>query len=119
MLGGTRLQQIHRGGGHTPGDTMVWLPDSKVVFADDIVYVDRLLAVIPVSHSGRWLEAFAAIEALAPRVIVPAHGHASDLATARQQTRDFRVAKRAHAHRAVEQSSSRAGAGPEHGGERI
>ena len=45
----------HRGGAHTPGDLMVWLPQQRVVFSGDIVYVDRMLGVIPVSHTGRWL----------------------------------------------------------------
>jgi glyoxylase-like metal-dependent hydrolase (beta-lactamase superfamily II) len=102
LLGGTRLTLVHRGGGHTPGDIMVWLPDSGVLFAGDIVYVDRLLAVIPVSHTGRWLEAFAALEALAPRVIVPGHGRVTDLSVAREQTRDYLAALRAHARRAVD-----------------
>ena len=103
VLGGTRMTLIHRGGGHTPGDTMVWLPEAKVLFAGDIVYADRLLAVIPVSHSGRWLEAFSALEALAPQVIVPGHGRVTDVATAREQTRDYLTALRTHAREAVDQ----------------
>ena len=36
-LGGTVFEFRHRGGGHTPGDMMVWLPQSQVAFAGDIV----------------------------------------------------------------------------------
>jgi glyoxylase-like metal-dependent hydrolase (beta-lactamase superfamily II) len=50
-LGGTVFELRHRGGGHTPGDMMVWLPQAQVAFAGDIVYVDRLLAVLPVSST--------------------------------------------------------------------
>jgi len=32
-------------------DTMVWLPEKNVLFAGDIVYVDRLLAIIAVSNT--------------------------------------------------------------------
>jgi glyoxylase-like metal-dependent hydrolase (beta-lactamase superfamily II) len=96
-LGGTVFELRHRGGGHTPGDMMVWLPRSKVLFAGDIVYVDRLLAVIPVSNTRSWLAAFAVIEALAPTRIVPGHGRVADLATARAQTKDWTPARlRAH-----------------------
>jgi glyoxylase-like metal-dependent hydrolase (beta-lactamase superfamily II) len=53
---------------------MVWLPQAQVAFAGDIVYVDRLLAVLPVSSTRAWLDAFAALEQLAPKRIVPGHG---------------------------------------------
>ncbi len=63
-LGGVTVEVKHRGGAHTPGDLMVWLPQQRVVFSGDIVYVDRMLGVIPVSHTGHWLASFAALEAL-------------------------------------------------------
>jgi glyoxylase-like metal-dependent hydrolase (beta-lactamase superfamily II) len=104
-LGGTVFEFRHRGGGHTPGDMIVWLPQAQVAFAGDIVYVDRLLAVIPVSSTRAWLDAFAALEQLAPRRIVPGHGRVTDLATARAQTRAYLEALRAHMKRAVEQGT--------------
>ena len=102
-LGGTVLELRHRGGGHTPGDMMVWLPQAQVVFTGDIVYVDRLLAVLPVSSTRAWLEACAALEQLAPKRIVPGHGRVTELAKARAQTRAYLEALRAHMKRAVEQ----------------
>ena len=104
-LGGTVFELRHRGGGHTPGDLMVWLPHAQVVFAGDIVYVDRLLAVLPVSSTKAWLDAFTALEQLAPRDIVPGHGRVTDLAKARAQTRAYLRALRAHMKRAVEQGT--------------
>lgn len=102
-LGGTVFELRHRGGGHTPGDMMVWLPQSRLLFAGDIVYVDRLLAVIPVSNTKSWLAAFAVIEALAPTKIVPGHGRVTDLAAARAQTRDYLAALRERMKRAVDE----------------
>ncbi|EHR70973.1 Zn-dependent hydrolase, glyoxylase [Burkholderiales bacterium JOSHI_001] len=102
-LGGTVFEFRHRGGGHTPGDMLVWLPQAQVAFAGDIVYVDRLLAVLPVSSTRAWLDAFAALEQLAPPRIVPGHGRVTDLAAARSQTRAYLAALRAHMARAVEQ----------------
>ncbi|MCZ7564247.1 MAG: MBL fold metallo-hydrolase [Burkholderiales bacterium] len=102
-LGGTVFEFRHRGGGHTPGDMMVWLPQAHVAFAGDIVYVDRLLAVLPVSSTRAWLDAFAALEQWAPKRIVPGHGGVTDLAAARSQTRAYLVALRAHMKRAVEE----------------
>jgi glyoxylase-like metal-dependent hydrolase (beta-lactamase superfamily II) len=101
-LGGTAFELFHRGGGHTPGDMLVWLPGSGVLFTGDIVYVDRLLAVIPVSDTKRWLEAFGVVEQLGARKIVPGHGGLADLATARAHTRDYLLALRAHMKRATD-----------------
>jgi glyoxylase-like metal-dependent hydrolase (beta-lactamase superfamily II) len=101
-LGGTVFELRHRGGGHTPGDMMVWLPEKNVLFAGDIVFVDRLLAVIPVSNTQYWLDTFRAIQALRPRVIVPGHGNVTDEATARAQTRGYLEALRAHMKHAVD-----------------
>lgn len=100
-LGGVVFELRHRGGGHTPGDMMVWLPQSQVLFTGDIVYVQRLLGVLPVSHTRRWLEAFALIEPLAPARIVPGHGRVTDLPTAQAHTRDYLNALRAHMAQAV------------------
>ncbi len=101
-LGGTAIEVKHRQGAHTPGDVMVWLPQQRVVFSGDIVYVDRMLGVIPVSHTGRWLDSFAALEALKPARIVPGHGEVCDLPQAQAQTRDYLQALRTHMKQAVE-----------------
>jgi glyoxylase-like metal-dependent hydrolase (beta-lactamase superfamily II) len=101
-LGGVVLELKHRGGAHTPGDMMVWLPDRGVLFSGDVVYVDRMLGVLPVSNTRRWLENFALIEALNPNVIVPGHGRVTDLATARADTQAYLEALRAHMKKAVD-----------------
>ena len=81
---------------------MVWLPQKNVLFAGDVVYVDRLLGVIPVSNTRNWLETFAVIEALEPKLIVPGHGDVTDVATARADTKAYLLALRAHMKRAVD-----------------
>jgi glyoxylase-like metal-dependent hydrolase (beta-lactamase superfamily II) len=101
-LGGMSIEVKHRGGAHTPGDLLVWLPQQKVVFSGDIVYVDRMLGVIPVSHTGRWLASFAALEALQPARVVPGHGEVCELPKAQAQTRDYLQALRTHMKQAVE-----------------
>ena len=101
-LGGLTVEVKHRGGAHTPGDVMVWLPQQRVVFSGDVVYVDRMLGVIPVSHTGRWLDSFAALEALQPARIVPGHGQVSELARAQADTRNYLQALRTHMKKAVE-----------------
>lgn len=101
-LGGVRVELRHRGGGHTPGDLLVWLPERDVVFTGDIVYTERLLAVLPVSRTRPWLDAFSVVEAINPRWLIPGHGRPSDLATAREHTRDYLQGLRAHMKQAVD-----------------
>ena len=76
----------HRHGAHTPGDSLVWLPQKRVLFTGDVVYVDRMLGVLPVSNTRHWLQSFAVIEQLNPKVLVPGHGSVTNVATARADT---------------------------------
>lgn len=109
-LGGTELRIIHFHGGHTPGDSVVWLPASRVLFSGDLVYVDRLLGVIPVSNTKDWLASFGAMEKLAPRQIVPGHGKVCDLARARRDTKDYLVLLRGHMKSALNKGMDLQGA---------
>jgi glyoxylase-like metal-dependent hydrolase (beta-lactamase superfamily II) len=88
-LGGREIQLLHFQGGHTPGDSVVWLPQAGVLFSGDLVYVDRLLGVLPFSNATNWLASFAEMEKLQPKVIVPGHGGVCDLAKARRESRDY------------------------------
>lgn len=102
VLGGVRLELRHRGGGHTPGDMMVWLPDRNVLFSGDVVYTDRMLGVIPVSNTRAWLATFQVIESLQPAMIVPGHGRVTTVAGAIGSTRDYLVALRTFMKKAVD-----------------
>lgn len=101
-LGGVTVELRHRGGAHTPGDMMVWLPQTGVLFSGDVVYVDRMLGVLPVSNTRQWLATFAVIEQLSPAHIVPGHGRVTDLATARADSQAYLAALRAHMKKAVD-----------------
>ena len=101
-LGGVVFEFKHRGGAHTPGDTMVWLPQKNVLFTGDVVYVDRMLGVLPVSHTKHWLDSFAVIEPLNPRVLVPGHGSVTTVAQAKADTQATLLALRSHMKKAVD-----------------
>jgi glyoxylase-like metal-dependent hydrolase (beta-lactamase superfamily II) len=103
-LGGLVFELKYRGGGHTPGDMMVWLPHQNIMFSGDVVYVDRVLGLAPVSKTKTWLDSFAVIDQIKPNIIVPGHGQVTTLATAQQQTRDLLIALRAHTKREVDGS---------------
>lgn len=74
---------------HYPGDAWVWLPRHGVVFTGDLVYVDRLMGILPWSSVSHGRQAFRALEALNPRRVVPGHGRVTDLAQARRESGDY------------------------------
>ncbi len=101
-LGGREIQLLYFHGGHTPGDSVVWLPKEGVLFSGDLVYVDRLLGVLPFSHTGHWLTSFSQMETLQPKLIVPGHGSVTDLPKAQRESRDYLRHLATHMRRAVD-----------------
>lgn len=88
-LGGVRMELHWFGDAHFPGDVVVWLPKQKVLFSGDLIFVDRILGVLPSSRVVSWRQAFHAAEKLNPTFIVPGHGEVCDLAKARRDTGDY------------------------------
>ena len=105
-LGKTTVQLLHFGPAHTPGDLIVWLPEQKILFSGDIIYTERLLAVIPIGNTANWIEAFDKLAALNPKTIVPGHGRPTNLERARRDTRDYLSFLRAEAKRIFDTSGS-------------
>lgn len=101
-LGGQEIQLLYFHGGHTPGDSVVWLPKQNVLFAGDMIYVDRLLGVLPVSSATGWLASFEMMEKLKPKTIIPGHGQICDLARARRETGDYLRLLISHMQQAVD-----------------
>jgi glyoxylase-like metal-dependent hydrolase (beta-lactamase superfamily II) len=87
-LGGETLVLRHTDA-HFPGDAWVWLPKRNVMFTGDLVYVDRILGVLPWSSVKKGQKAFHALEALNPKHIVPGHGGVCDLAKAKRDSGDY------------------------------
>jgi hypothetical protein len=56
-----------------------------------------------VSRTKTWLDSFAIIDQLKPKIIVPGHGQVTNLATAQAHTRDLLLALRAHMKKAVDE----------------
>jgi len=87
-LGGETLELAYTDA-HFPGDAWVWLPKQRVMFSGDLVFVDRLMGVLPWSSVHNGQQAFHALAALAPARIVPGHGRVCDLAQAQRETGDY------------------------------
>lgn len=87
-IDGVRIQWIETNA-HYPGDSMIYLPDSSAVFTGDLVYVDRIMGVLPQSNVRKARAAFTRLVALNPKYVVPGHGRVTDLKQAKQETGDY------------------------------
>jgi glyoxylase-like metal-dependent hydrolase (beta-lactamase superfamily II) len=90
-VGGVHFLIANPATAHSAGDSYVWLADRKVVFSGDIAYVDRMLVINPESSLLGWIEAFEAVAALKPKVLVPGHGRPDDIKRAQFETYEYLV----------------------------
>lgn len=72
-LDGAALELIPCGPSHQRGDTLIFFPEERVLFAGDIVF-HQCTPIGWTGHSDHWLRALGQIESLQPEVIVPGHG---------------------------------------------
>lgn len=71
-IGGTKLELIHVGG-HTPGSSIVWLPDKQILFAGDVIFQGRY-PFLATANVKKLMEVLRWLPSLGARVIVPGHG---------------------------------------------
>lgn len=76
-VGGTEVRVIHPGVAHTTGDSVVWLPDRRIVFTGDLVFAEGtpFLAMGSLAGSLRAMELLRSLDA---ETVVPGHGPLTD-----------------------------------------
>lgn len=75
-LGGQMAELIHVGPAHSTNDTVVWLPEERVLFAGDVLMSGCTPFVLMGSVEGS-LRAVERLRALGPRTVVGGHGPVS------------------------------------------
>ena len=75
MMGKLRVEIMQLGRGHTKGDTVVWLPDDRVLFSGDLVEYDAT-PYTGDAYLQEWPATLDAIAALKPEKLVPGRGAA-------------------------------------------
>ena len=76
-VGDKSVQMIEVGPAHTHGDVLVYVPEDKVVYTGDILFIDGtpIMWAGPISN---WIKACNQILEWNPEVIVPGHGPITD-----------------------------------------
>ena len=90
-LGNRIVEAKYFGYAHEHSDIALWLPKEKILFAGDIAFNDRLLPIFKITETNKWLEAWEKVEALKAKIVIPGHGHVSDMAEVRKYTKDYLV----------------------------
>ena len=94
-MGGWKIEVLHLGNAHHHGDTMVWLPEKRLVIAGDTAFHVRMLPIFEDTDTARWIAVWDKFETLGAEIVIPGHGGPTDMATVRKWTRDYLVHLRA------------------------
>lgn len=108
-LGGSITLRIeHYGRTHTRGTLVVQVAPDQTVFAGDILYGGRLLAILPDSHVGMWITAFERLRGVEAKVFIPGHGNPGVLADFEHPTYAYLSGLKAHMDLAIENGTDMA-----------
>ncbi|MCY0925205.1 MBL fold metallo-hydrolase [Streptomyces sp. H27-H1] len=76
-VGETEVQVVHPGVAHTTGDSIVWLPEQRIVFTGDLVFAEGTPFLAMGSLAGS-LRALELLRSLGAETVVPGHGPLTD-----------------------------------------
>jgi glyoxylase-like metal-dependent hydrolase (beta-lactamase superfamily II) len=72
-LGGKEIQILHLGRGHTRGDSILFVPQDRIVYVSELFFSDQFLYIND-GYGLSWLKTLDAIDALPADIFVPGHG---------------------------------------------
>lgn len=72
--GGTILNISHYKAGHTPAPLIIYIPSDNIVYAGDILYSKRLLAIVPGGNIKEWIETYDYLRQFKNAIFIPGHG---------------------------------------------
>lgn len=102
-LGGVRLRVIPVGDAHTAGSLVVAVEPDALVFAGDVLYGGRLLAILSESRVQGWIHAFGRLWELGDARFVPGHGEPGPLADFEHPTFKYLTTLKQHMDHAVDE----------------
>jgi glyoxylase-like metal-dependent hydrolase (beta-lactamase superfamily II) len=72
-LGGKEIQILYVGRAHTRGDSIVFVPQDRIVYLSELYFANQFLFIND-GYGIDWLRALDAVEALGADIFVPGHG---------------------------------------------
>jgi glyoxylase-like metal-dependent hydrolase (beta-lactamase superfamily II) len=72
-LGGKEIQILYVGRAHTRGDSIIYVPQDRIVYLSELFFADQFL-YIDDGYGLDWLKALDTVEGLGAEIFVPAHG---------------------------------------------
>jgi glyoxylase-like metal-dependent hydrolase (beta-lactamase superfamily II) len=73
-LGGVSVSLENLGHAHTPAQLVAYIAADNMVYTSDLLYADRMLAVIPDSNIASWIRAFDKLKQYGDATFIPGHG---------------------------------------------
>jgi cyclase len=90
-LGGTEIDVLFLGRGHTGGDLEVYLPREKILFMSE-VFINRIFPSMANGYPSECVAALKKAEQMNATWYVPAHGFVDDAPVLREEMRNYRLA---------------------------
>jgi glyoxylase-like metal-dependent hydrolase (beta-lactamase superfamily II) len=88
--GGKEIQILYVGRAHTRGDSIIFVPQDRIVYLSELYFADQFLFIND-GYGLDWLRALDTVEALGADIFVPGHGPIpADPRETRQGLRRFR-----------------------------
>ena len=99
--GGVRVAVRHVGAAHTQGSLIATVTPDRTVFAGDVLYGGRLLAILADSSVKGWIAAYLQLRGMDAAAVVPGHGQPGPLADFDQPTLAYLQRLKQHMDAAV------------------
>lgn len=90
-LGGTEIHVLDIGRGHTGGDLVAYLPQSKVLFMGEL-YMRHIFPALRSGFPSEWLATIKKAQAMDVSWVIPGHGFVDDMAAMKADLEGYRVA---------------------------
>jgi glyoxylase-like metal-dependent hydrolase (beta-lactamase superfamily II) len=90
-IGGTEIQVLNIGRGHTGGDLVAYLPQSKVLFMGEL-YMRHIFPALRSGFPSEWLATIKKAQAMDVSWYIPGHGFVDDMASMKADLEGYRVA---------------------------
>ncbi|HWS83694.1 MAG TPA: MBL fold metallo-hydrolase [Ktedonobacteraceae bacterium] len=73
-LGDIEIELLYSGRAHSPSDSVAWLPQSRTLFAGDLLF-NTIVPAMPLGgNAANWVHALERLEQLGAEHVIPGHG---------------------------------------------